>query len=56
MRLRKNDRVALIHDPKWTIGTIIHCKGKLAEVKWTGKKRIHLHRKDCLAKVGDKNA
>ena len=33
MNLIKHDRVVLIGDPKGTLGTIIHCKGKLAEVK-----------------------
>jgi len=54
MKLRKGNRVALMHDPNWTIGTVISCKGKRAEVKWDRKKRVHVHRKDNLVIVGGK--
>ena len=52
LTLHRHDRVVLIGDPKGTIGTIIHCKGKLAEVKWVRRARVHTHRKISLAKVG----
>ena len=43
--------MTLIQGP---IGTIVSSKGKRVEVRWNGKKRIYVHEKKHLAKVGAK--
>ena len=53
MTLKRKDPVQLITDPFHVIGRVVNARarGKRAEVKWPGKKRPRVHRKEFLKKV-----
>ena len=48
VRLARGHRVRLACDPDQTVGTIMRCRGRFAEVRWPGRVKNHTHRKDAL--------
>jgi hypothetical protein len=49
--LRKGDSVFLMTDSDETVGQVMACRGRLADIKWPGHPRVRTHRKDFLVQV-----